>query len=260
LKILSWNWWAERPKKWFAYFVLLAVCWLGFLYIRGFNWLKVEGKDKFHKARKKYNSDERRNVIIVSNHLTMFDSFVIGIIAYFPEIIFWPSVAPYHLAAEENYHANWFLRLIMYCLRALPVKSSRKDPGVMRKVIRLLPDANVHIFPSGRRSDKPLGSDFKYPIRSGIGFILAKAPEPKPLVIPVFMGGIEKMFGGSPGSKGLNRWFPRFTGIMRRPLIKFGDPIEWLDILEEIGDNKDGWMATAQRVAESINQLNPNRK
>jgi len=260
LKIFSWNWWIQRPKKWFAYLVLITVGWLGFLFIRVINLPRVEGKKEFRKLRKKRFGRERRNVILVSNHLTMYDSFVIGITAYFPELIFWPSVAPYHLAAEENYHANWILRLIMYCLRALPVKASRKDVKIMHKVLDLLPEANVHIFPGGRRSFNPLGSDKKYPIRPGIGYILANAPEPKPLVIPIFLGGAERMFGGSPGSKGMSRWFPRFTGVLRRPLIRFGQPIEWADILENKGNNKDGWSAIADRVAEAINQLDPNPK
>jgi len=256
-KLLAGQWWLQRPKKWFAYTVLCTVSWLGFFYFRVLNWTKVEGKDKFRKLRREFNNSERRNVIIVSNHQTMFDSFVVGIIAYFPEILFWPSVAPYHFAAQENYFKNWLIGLILYCLRALPVKPGRKDIAVMNKVLTLLPKANVHIFPGGRRSYKPLGTDLRRPVRAGVGYILANAPEPKPLVIPVFIGGVEKIFGGLPGTVDRARWFPRLTGVLRRPLVRFGDPVEWHDVIAKKGNSKEVWVAIAKRVADAINQLDP---
>lgn len=258
-QIFTKRWWAERPKLWLAYLVLITVGWFGFLFIRVLNWPKVEGKAKFKAARKGRTWLDRRNVIIVSNHRTMFDSFVVGIIAYFPEMLFWPSVAPYHLAASENYFTTKFIRFVLACLHALPVAPGRKDAKVMHSVLRLLPEANVHIFPSGRRSFQPLGSEAAHPIRPGIGVILARAPEPKPLVIPVFIGGVEKMFGGSPGVSNLARWFPRFTGVLRRPLIRFGDPVEWNDLIAKHGNTREAWQAIAERIADHINALDPQR-
>ena len=256
-KFVSGRWWLARPRKWFAYAVLITVSWLGFIFFRLINWTKVEGREKFRSARRRHQERGRQNVIIVSNHLTMYDSFMVGIIAFFPELIFWPSVAPFHLAASENFYKHWFFRLILYCLNALPVKPSRVDLEVMKKILGLLPNSNVHIFPGGRRSFEPLGNEAAHPIRAGIGYILANAPEPKPLVVPVHIGGIEKIFGGAPGQKGTARWFPRLGGILRRPLVKFGDPVKWQDIIESQGNNKEAWQAVAQRIAEAINQLAP---
>jgi 1-acyl-sn-glycerol-3-phosphate acyltransferase len=251
------HWWWHRPKAWLAYIVLCTVSWFGFFFIRVLNWPIVVGKKRFKLARRR--NGDRRNVIIVSNHLTIFDSFVIGIIAYFPELLCWPSVAPYHLAASENFFANWFARLIFSCLKALPVAESRKDKKIMYDVLRLLPYANVHIFPSGRRTLQPLGSEADHPIRPGIGVILARAPEPKPLVIPVFIGGVEKMFGGAPGVSNLSMWFPRLTGVLRRPLVIFGDPITWDDLILKHGNTRECWQAIAERIADSINALDPKR-
>lgn len=253
------QWCIHRPKAWLAYVVLCMVSWFGFLFIRVLNWPHVEGKAKFKAARRGRTWHDRRNVIIVSNHLTIFDSFVIGIIAYFPELLFWPSVAPYHLAASENFFANWLARLIFSCLKALPVAEGRKDMKIMHDVLQLLPKANVHIFPSGRRTLQPLGSEADHPIRPGIGVILARAPEPKPLVIPVFIGGVEKMFGGTPGVSNLSMWFPRLTGILRRPLVRFGEPITWDDLVEKHGNTRECWQAIAERIADSINALDPKR-
>jgi len=255
---ISWlNWFKQRPRKWFNYSVLFIVCWIGFFFFRVLNWTKVVGKNKFQTARKKHSCKEKRNVIIVSNHRTMFDSFIIGIIAYFPEMIFWPSVAPYHFAAQENYFKYSLLKVILNCLNALPVKPGRKDAEIMRSILRLLPKVNIHIFPGGRRSLKPLNSEPGREVRGGIGFIIANAPEPKPLVIPVWIGGVEKIFGGQPGDTGRARWFPRLSGVLRRPLVIFGDPIDWHPIVQEMGNKKAAWMAIAQLIAESINQLDP---
>lgn len=257
LKILSWEWWKNRPKKWFSYGVLITVAWLGFLFFRVVNWTKIIGKDKFQSARKKRNNGERRNVVIVSNHRTMFDSFIIGIIAYFPEMVFWPSVAPYHFAAQENFFKYSFVKIILNCLNALPVKPGRKDPEIMKTVLRLLPKTNIHIFPGGRRSYQPLNADPAKPVRGGIGYIITNAPDPKPLIIPVWIGGVEKIFGGQPGDSGRTRWFPRLTGILRRPTIIFGDPIEWQFIVTEKGNTKAAWLAIADLIAGSINKLDP---
>lgn len=136
-QLVSWSWWKARPRLWFAYVILALTGILGFVFFRILNWTRVEGKEKFKAARRKHG--DRRNVIIVSNHVTMFDSFIIGIIAYFAELLFWPSIAPYHLAAKENYFKYWFFRLILGCLNTLPVAPGRVDAKVMQQVITLLP-------------------------------------------------------------------------------------------------------------------------
>ncbi len=254
-QLISWTWWKARPRLWLAYVILALTGILGFVFFRVLNWTRVEGKEKFKAARRKNGG--RQNVIIVSNHVTMFDSLIIGIIAYFAELLFWPSIAPYHLAAQENYFKYWFFRLILGCLNTLPVAPGRVDAKVMQQVITLLPKANVHVFLGGRRSFEPLGSNPKHPIRGGLGYIVANAPEPKPTIIPVYIGGVEKIFGGKPGVADKARWFPRITGICRRPLVKFGDPVEYQDIIDALGNTKKAWEAISHRAAERINALAP---
>lgn len=256
-QLASWTWWKARPRLWFAYCILALTGTLGFFFFRILNWTQVIGKEKFHAARRK--NGDRRNVIIASNHLTMFDSFIVGIIAFYPELIFYPSVAPYHLAAKENYFKYGVVRLILFCLRALPVAPGRKDAGVMQHVVSLLPKANVHVFPGGRRSYDPLGADPKHPLKGGLGYVVANAPDPKPIIIPVYIGGVQKIFGGAPGVADTARWFPRLTGIFRRPLVKFGDPVAWQDIIEDNGNTKEAWEKITRRIADSINALAPAR-
>lgn len=250
-----WTWCKQRPRLWLAYVILAVTGSLGFIFFRVFNWTQVVGKEKFRAARRR--NGDRQNVIIASNHMTMFDSFIVGIIAFYPELIFYPSVAPYHLAAKENYFKFSVVRLILYCLKALPVAPGRKDAGIMQHVVGLLPRANVHVFPGGRRSYEPLGSDPKHPLKGGLGYVVANAPDPKPIIIPVYIGGVQKIFGGAPGVSDTARWFPRVTGIFRRPLVKFGDPVEWQDIIEELGNTKEAWEAITKRIAERINALAP---
>ncbi len=257
MQVCSLAWWRARPRKWLSYIVLCIIGWTGFFFLRIVNWTKIEGKDKFVIARRGHNKRERRNVVIVSNHMTMFDSFIVGIIAYFPEILFWPSVAPLHFAAQENYFKYWLMRLVMSCLNAIPVKSSRRDVVVMHEAVKRLPYTNIHIFPGGRRSQQPLGSVAQHPVRAGVGYIVAHAADPKPLLVPVFLGGAEKLFGGKPGDHSVARWLPRISGVFRRPLVRFGDPIPYQDILDAVGNNKKAWTAIANRAAHAINQLDP---
>lgn len=113
----------------------------------------------------------QHNMIIVANHLTLLDSVFIGVILFYPLVIFRPSLIPIHLAAVENFFqpnlpkkwirngaalGGWLAKLLqkslvekflneftntiatatMRLLRVYAVQKGRKDPRLARRINR----------------------------------------------------------------------------------------------------------------------------
>ena len=218
-----------RLKIWASYGAMVAAGFVFFLFFRfPFNFTQVRGRQ--HIPRR----GER--VLFVSNHITMYDSFLIAVAAYFPAIVIYPSLPFMNFAARENYFRNRFTRTLFSLLRTVPVER-RDHPWLMRKYVDFLERHNLLIFYQGTRSD-----DLSV-IKSGPAFAIAHTRSPI-TVIPVYHHGIERIFSkGGPKTRGLWRWLPR--SIFRRPTVIFGQPIDFSECLRLPG--------TRQRIA-SINQ------
>ncbi len=52
------------------------------------------------------NALRERNTLLLSNHQSLIDSFLIGFTAYYGAAIFRPSLIPWNPAAEENFYKN----------------------------------------------------------------------------------------------------------------------------------------------------------
>lgn len=184
-------------------------------------------------------------VLFLSNHTTMYDSFLIAVAAYFPEHIFYPSRPFVNFAARENYFRTWFFRTLFGLLRTVPVE--RRDyPWLMRKYVAFLERNNLLIFYQGTRSD-----DLSV-IKNGPAYAIANAPSPI-TVIPVYHEGMERIFSrGGPKTRGLWRWLPR--SLFRRPLVIFGQPIDFCDCFR-IAGTRERIAAINQRIVASILSL-----
>ena len=229
----------NRFGVWIAYIVLITTGFVSFIFFRfPFNFTMVRGKKNIPKKGK--------NVLYVSNHLSMYDSFLIAVAAFFPAFVTHPSRQPINFAAEENYFTRWYLRILFRLLRTVPVKSGRSDPFLMRKYIDFLKKRNILIFYQGTRS-----FDLKR-IKAGPGYVIANA-ESDLTVIPVYHEGITRIFSrGGPRTKGLWRWLPR--SLFRRTVVSFGPPIEYSD-LRKIEDTKEKIAAINKRIIENIEKL-----
>jgi 1-acyl-sn-glycerol-3-phosphate acyltransferase len=85
-----------RLRIWASYVAMVCAGVVSFLFFRfPFNFTRVRGRN--HIPRR----GER--VLLVSNHTTMYDSFLIGVAAYFPENILYPSFPFMNFAARENF-------------------------------------------------------------------------------------------------------------------------------------------------------------
>jgi 1-acyl-sn-glycerol-3-phosphate acyltransferase len=229
----------HRLGVWASYLSIVGIGLLGFALFRfPFNFTRVRGKKNIPKQGK--------NVLFVANHITMYDSLLIAVAAFFPSVFTHPSRPPLNFAAEENFFTRWYLKLIFRFLRTIPVKRGRKDPFLLRKYAAFLERHNILVFYQGGRS-----YDLKR-IKSGPAYVIATA-EREPIVVPVYHEGIDRIFRrGGPRTRSWLRWLP--LSIFRRAKVRFGRPISFGD-LRRIEDLKERVAAINQRIVEQIERL-----
>jgi 1-acyl-sn-glycerol-3-phosphate acyltransferase len=211
------------------------VCFLFFRF--PFNFTRVRGRKNIPRRGER--------VLFVSNHTTMYDSFLIGVAAYFPENIIYPSLPFMNFAARENFFRTWFFRTLLGLLRTVPVER-RDHPWLMRKYVDFLERNNLLIFYQGTRSE-----DLSV-IKNGPAYAITHTRSPI-TVVPVYHQGIERIFSkGGPKTKGLWRWLPR--SIFRRPMVMFGQPIDFSEC-SRITETRARITAINQRIVASIVSL-----
>jgi len=227
-----------RSRIWASYFAMVGAGLISFLFFRfPFNFTRVKGRNNIPRRGER--------VLFVSNHISMYDSFLIAVAAYFPKNIVYPSLPFMNFAARENFFRTWFSKTLFTLLRTVPVER-RDDPWLMRKYVDFLERNNLLIFYQGTRSD-----DLSV-IKNGPAYAIAHTPPPI-TVIPVYHQGIERIFSkGGPKTKGLWRWLPR--SIFRRPLVIFVQPIDFSDCFR-ITETRQRIIAINQRIIASIVSL-----
>jgi 1-acyl-sn-glycerol-3-phosphate acyltransferase len=198
-------------KIWASYLAVVFASLASFLFFRfPFNFTRVRGRNNIPRRGER--------VLFVSNHTTMYDSFLIAVAAYFPKSIFYPSLPFVNFAARENFFRSGFSKTVFALLRTVPVER-RDHPWLMRKYVDFLERNNLLIFYQGTRSD-----DLSV-IKNGPAYAIAHSQSPI-TVIPVYHQGIERIFSkGGPKTSGPWRWLPR--SIFRRPIVMFGQPIDF---------------------------------
>jgi 1-acyl-sn-glycerol-3-phosphate acyltransferase len=229
----------HRFRIWISYVALVLTGFVCFAFFRfPLNFMRVRGKDHIPKRGKK--------VLFVSNHLTMYDSFLIAVAAFFPSILTRPSRPPVNFAAEENFFTRCYVKILLKLLKTVPVKKGRNDPFLMRKYAEFLEKRNILIFYQGTRS-----FNLKQ-IKFGPGYVIANSEE-KLTVIPVYHEGITRIFSrGGPKTRGLWRWLPR--SLFHRTTVSFGPPITFEDLMG-IENQRERIEAINERIIYRIEEL-----
>jgi 1-acyl-sn-glycerol-3-phosphate acyltransferase len=227
-----------RLRVWASYVAIVFTGFVSFLFFRfPFNFTRVRGRNNIPRRGER--------VLFVSNHTTMYDSFLIAVAAYFPENIVYPSLPFMNFAARENFFRTWFSKTLFTLLRTVPVER-RDHPWLMRQYVDFLQRSNLLIFYQGTRSD-----DLSV-IKSGPAYAIAHTPSPI-TVIPVYHQGIERIFSkGGPKTRGLWCWLPR--SLFRRPIVIFGQPIDFSECFR-IRETRERITAINQRIVASIVSL-----
>lgn len=252
-----------------GYLLTVLTGWLCFILFSVLNRMRVKGRR---------NITWRENLLILSNHRTMIDSFAVAFGLFFINPFFFPRLVPFNLAASENFFRphllkrlalkrnnsflkessflvqngdkliNLFFTWFFTHLKCLPVNEGRKDPRILLKVIRLLkqPKVRIHIFPEGgRRNSKKVER-----IRSGVALLIQKIYEERlPVkIIPVFISGIEEVL-----PRGAT--FPKFGKYIK---MNIGPPIDFSDLFQDpYLSKKELRNLILDRIITKINELAP---
>ncbi|MFA5051748.1 MAG: lysophospholipid acyltransferase family protein [Patescibacteria group bacterium] len=227
---------AKRFGIWLAYITTVLTGFTCTFFFKVLNRMHVYGKGNI--------PSQGHGVLLVSNHQTMFDSFAIGVAGFFPDIIAYPSHLPLNFAAKENYFIRWYFSILLRLLRTIPV-NYRTDPWLMRKYLQYLQSNNLLIFYQGTRSYR---LDL---IKNGPGFAVAHSNQPL-IVIPVYIEGVSKVFGGPKTQGFFGRWFPK--SVLRHIVVAFGERIDFSDVVI-VQDARQRATVINQRIVDAIKRL-----
>lgn len=194
---------------------------VGFVLFFVLNRTRVVGRDRV---------PEEPNTLLLSNHQSMIDSWLVGIAAFYPQCWWKPHLVPWNPAAEENFFDSRLLALLSDLWRAIPIKEGRRDIKALYRMTRALRDGVMILFPEGTRTrDGSIGDG-----RPGAGLVTLGT---HPTVVPVTIDGMNRVL--PVGSR-----LPR-TG--QDVYVYFGDPVDYSDLTDR-PRSKD----TAQELVDRV--------
>jgi 1-acyl-sn-glycerol-3-phosphate acyltransferase len=150
------------------------------------------------------------NTLLLANHQSMIDSFLIGMAVYFPKALITPRLLPWNPAAVENFFRGWLLGWLSYNWRCIPVREGRRDLRALRRLVDVLPRGVMMLYPEGTRTrDGSVG-----PGRPGAGIVALTTGA---RLIPVAIDGMREVLP-------IGRAIPR---IGKRIFVTYGPPIAY---------------------------------
>ena len=171
------------------------------------------------------NIPRRGGVLLLSNHVSYLDPFIIGTAAH-REI---------HYMARHDVFRIPGLRQFIAALNAYPVRRGAADRGALKHTLSLLKAGKVVlIFPEGTRSvDGTLGK-----AHDGVSFIVHSADVP---TIPVFLKGTI---------------LPRNSKFIRPAQLSatFGSPLDFNEV-RQIADRRELYRRMGEQIMQSIAEL-----
>ncbi len=215
----------REAAGWFVTNVTVTFFWLFF---RLLNHTTVIGKE---------NVGLERNTLLLSNHQSMIDSFLVGLFAFHPRSWLKSYLLPWNPAAAENFYKSRILAWLADRWRCIPVKAGRRDLRALHRMIQVLPDGVMTLFPeAGRTRTGDVGAG-----RAGAGMIILKT---RPKVIPVAIDGMQDVLP-------IGRRVPR---IFQRVVLKYGPPVDFGDLLDQPASAELA-QAITDRAMEAIQTL-----
>ena len=103
------------------------------------------------------NVGHERNTLLISNHQSMIDSFIVGLAAFHPQSYLKPYLLPWNPAAEENFFHPAWLGWLSRHWRCIPVREGRRDPRALHRMVEILPTGVMTVFPEGELIIVPRG-------------------------------------------------------------------------------------------------------
>ncbi|HYL20251.1 MAG TPA: lysophospholipid acyltransferase family protein [Gemmatimonadales bacterium] len=157
-----------------------------------------------------------RNTLLLSNHQSMLDSFLVGMVAFYPHTWIRPYLLPWNPAAAENFYKNPILAWLADNWRCIWVREGRRDLHALHRMVETLPRGTMTVFPEGTRSrDGSVG-----PGRPGAGLLILAT---RPQVIPVAIEGMQRVLP-------IGRYVPR---MFQRIWVSYGEPLDYSAFLAQ---------------------------
>lgn len=180
------------------------------------------------------NVGEARNTLLLSNHQSMLDSFLVGLAAFYPQSWLKPHLIPWNPAAAENFYKTPILAWLADNWKCICVREGRRDLHALHRMIQLLRRGVMTLFPEGTRSrDGSVG-----PGRPGAGFLILAT---QPRVIPVAIDGMREVLP-------IGRYVPR---IFKHITVSCGPPVDYADFLA-MPRTRETAQAVIDRVMDAI--------
>lgn len=177
---------------------------------------------------------QKRNTLLLSNHQSMIDSFLVGMCAYFPQSYLKPYLIPWNPAAEENFFRPWWLGLLSDLWKCIPVRPGRRDPRALYRMSRALATGTMTLFPEGTRTrDGSIGAG-----RPGSGLVILQN---RPHAVPVTIDGMDRVLP-------VGRRLPR---LFQRLYVYYGSPIDYSDLVDQ-PRTKETAQLLVDRVMEAL--------
>lgn len=210
-------------RSWVARQWMRLSCFLVGVFFRVWCRLRIEGGEHI---------PIQGGVLLVSNHLSLLDALLIPyvVMAVQGVQIVWSP------AKEELFRLPLIGRILL-SWGAFPVRRGRSDLSAMRRIMTLLRQGKMMLFPEGTLSQNGRLGPGKWTVGK---FIL----HTRPVVIPTAISGTEQIL-----PKGAR--FPRF----RLPIcVRYGEPLD-LQHYYTLPDTKQTAEAITQEVMQAIAAL-----
>jgi len=180
------------------------------------------------------NVGEERNTLLLSNHQSMLDSFVVGLGAFYPQSWLRPHLLPWNPAAAENFYRTPILAWLADNWKCIWVREGRRDLHALRRMIEVLPRGVMTLFPEGTRSRTgAVGAG-----QAGAGLlILATGAR----VIPVAIEGMREVLP-------IGSYIPR---LFKRIYVTYGPPVDYAEFLA-MPRTRETTQALIDRVMDAI--------
>src|SRR6266705_2116475 len=157
---------------------------------------------------------EQRNTLLLSNHQSMLDSFLVGLGAFYPQSWIRPHLIPWNPAAAENFYRTPILAWLADNWKCIWVREGRRDLHALHRMIEVLPHGVMTLFPEGTWSRTGAVG----PGQAGPGLLILAIVA---RVVPVAIDGMHAVLP-------IGRYLPR---IFQRIAVTFGAPVDYTDLL-----------------------------
>lgn len=233
--------------------------WYSIIVFSVFNRVSIVGRKNIPRTTK---------VLYVANHETFIDSFLIGLaIMNIQDFIFNYRRIPWNAAASEFFFNNSLKKFLFSLLKCRPTIRKTTSRSSLEKSVKemaaILTKENLVLFFEGGRTRTGEINDCK----PGVPLIIRLAD---PIVIPIFLDGVEPILPVDVGFKLFNIKRGHRVGVI------IGKPIDFSDIPKLSFDGnsaihskgplpKEIYDKTAidiikRRVEEAVKSLDPKRK